>query len=368
MSEYIGFNPDWISPPGDTMVDILAERQISTSDFARQMGQSPRHAQQLLQGQLEITPELAQQLEAVLGAPASFWATRESQYRNAVVRLEQESKRQSATQWLKELPLKDMLNFGWINKLAANMEEACLDFFGVTSIDEWKNTNQALLQAVAFRTSPSYKQQAGAVSAWLRKGELEANLIDTKPWDASRFTETLPDIRTLTRKADPQVFIPELRRLCAGCGVAVVTIRAPQGCRASGATRFLTPEKALLLLSFRHLSDDHFWFSFFHEAGHLLLHSKKSLFIEESKMTASKEEDEANEFAARALIPLQYETELLGLSADERGVMKFSRRIGIARGIVVGQLQHRRIIKRNQLNNLKTRYTWGDDNSPCNKI
>ena len=102
MSEYIGFNPDWISPPGDTMVDILAERQISTSDFARQMGQSPRHAQQLLQGQLEITPELAQQLEAVLGAPASFWATRESQYRNAVVRLEQESKRQSATQWLKE--------------------------------------------------------------------------------------------------------------------------------------------------------------------------------------------------------------------------------------------------------------------------
>ena len=137
-------------------------------------------------------------------------------------------------------------------------------------------------------------------------------------------------------------------------------VRAPRGCRASGATRFLSANKALLMLSFRYLSDDHFWFTFFHEGGHLLLHSEKSLFLEGADMPSSREEEEANDFAARALIPLEFQPLLAGLNADARGVIRFARQVGVSPGIVVGQLQHLGRVDRGQLNGLKRRFRWGE--------
>jgi HTH-type transcriptional regulator/antitoxin HigA len=141
----------------------------------------------------------------------------------------------------------------------------------------------------------------------------------------------------------------------------VVIVRAPTGCRASGATRFVSASKALLLLSFRYLSDDHFWFTFFHEAGHLLLHGEKALFLEGAEMSATKEEEEANEFAARVLIPPEFHTALLDLSVNGREVIRFAKFTGVSPGIIVGQLQHHGRVKRNQLNSLKRWFKWGSD-------
>jgi Zn-dependent peptidase ImmA (M78 family) len=108
------------------------------------------------------------------------------------------------------------------------------------------------------------------------------------------------------------------------------------------------------------LTDDHFWFTFFHEAGHLLLHGKQGMFLEEMVPCESKEEDEANEFAAGLLIPEIHRADLTNLSLDGREVMRFARKIGVSPGIVVGQLQHLRVFTRKQLNNLKVRYTWSE--------
>src|SRR5262245_53695423 len=136
----------------------------------------------------------------------------------------------------------------------------------------YTSTYVGLQQIAAFRTSPSFDSQPSAVAAWLRQGEIETEAFDCNHWDPIRFRESLADIRSLTRQKEPRRFIPALQRCCAESGVAVAIVRAPKGCRASGATRFLTRHKALLMLSFRYLTDDQFWFTFFHEAGHLLLH------------------------------------------------------------------------------------------------
>src|SRR6185503_7262686 len=130
------------------------------------------------------------------------------------------------------------------------------------------------------------------------------------------------------------------KKLCAESGVAVISLRAPTGCRASGATRFLSANKAILMLSFRHLSDDHFWFTFFHEAGHLLLHGKKRFFLEADELTTTTEENEANAFAASTLVPAEFRHELLTLQPTHKAVIRFAMHVGIAPGIVVGQLQH----------------------------
>jgi HTH-type transcriptional regulator / antitoxin HigA len=182
--------------------------------------------------------------------------------------------------------------------------------------------------------------------------------IECAPWDPQRFRESLSEVRRLTFAKDPNHFLPALRRLCAATGVALAVVRAPNGCRASGATRFLSPEKAVLLLSFRYLSDDQFWFTFFHEAGHLLLHGQESLFLEGLDTQSTIQEQEANQFAEQVIIPAEFREAFLALRMEARAIVRFAKRVGIAPGIVAGQLQHFHRIPRNHFNGLKRRYKW----------
>jgi HTH-type transcriptional regulator/antitoxin HigA len=363
MTESSTFRPDWVSAPGDTIADLLEERKLSPVAFARRLGCTPERTSQLLDGRDRITSDIARRLEEILGASEAFWMSRELQYREGVARLNRETRYESSTEWLRELPLNDMIRFGWLRPARnPNAQVAeCLNFFGVSSVAAWHEAYTGILEAAAFRASSTFVSRPGAIAAWLRQGEIESDAVSGSPWDATRFREALQELRSLTRRKDPNLFIPELKKRCAECGVAVAVVRAPDGCTASGATRFLSPSRALMLLSFRHLSDDHFWFTFFHEAGHLLLHSKKALFLEGANMVSTKEEDEANEFSARVLIPSDSQPALLNLRANAYEVIRFAVRVGIAPGIVVGQLQHRGRIKRNQLNSLKRRFTWEDD-------
>lgn len=356
------FQPYWASPPGDTMAEILEERNLSPIKFADQIGYTVGHTNDLLHGNLPITIEIAEQLERILGVSATFWMNRESQYREDIARLQIKSPSSMDERWLNEIPVKDMIQFGWLSSTHRHAEKMaeCLRFFGVPNVAAWRETYHNILETAAFRTSPSFDSQSGAVAAWIRQGQIESTRIDSRDWDAERFQITLPSIRALTRKRNPSAFIPELQKLCAESGVAVVIARAPTGCRASGATLFLSPSKALLLLSFRYLSDDHFWFSFFHEAAHLVLHDKDALFLEGMEMCSAREEQEANEFAARTLIPEQFKLELSNLPLDGREVIRFARKVGVSPGIVVGQLQYLGLINPRQLNNLKTRYSWLD--------
>lgn len=349
------FRPDWASAPGDTITNILGERQLSLNEFAKRIEQSPEYAKDLLQGRATITLAVARRLVHVLGASVEFWVSRDFQFREDVARFSAADK-----EWLNELPVGDMIKFGWLKPTPRPSEElaACLRFFDVPSVPAWRQTYASLRAMVAFRTSPSFDSRPAAVAAWLRQGEVEGEAIECSPWDPTRFHESLTSIRALTRERDPKRFIPKLRELCASGGVAVAIVQAPNGCRASGATRFLSPNKALLLLSFRFLSDDQFWFSFFHEAGHLLLHGNQGFFLEGDDTPSTTQEQEANDFAEGALVPPEFREALLGLPLNGREVIRFAHRAGISPGIVVGQLQHHGRYTYRQLNNLKRRFKW----------
>jgi HTH-type transcriptional regulator / antitoxin HigA len=360
MDNHDAFTPDWLSAPGETMSDLMAERDLSLVDFAMHIGQTAQQTSKLLHGRASLTPDIARRLEVVLGGSSGFWMAREAQYRDDVARLCPEAQRSADAKWLNELPVKDMTRFGWLEAVTRPAEKVaeCLAFFGAPNVSAWRATYGGMLELAAFRTSTKLSSQPGAVAAWLRQGVIESASIACGPWDPSRFQDQLQLVRGLSRKRDPKRFLPTLKQLCAECGVAVVIMRAPTGCRASGATLFLSPDKALLLLSFRYLSDDSFWFTFFHEAGHLILHGQKAVFLEGEGMVTTREEKDANEFAADVLVPSELKSALLNLPVDGRQVIRFARRIGVSPGIVVGQLQHLGRLKHSQLNNLKTRFVW----------
>lgn len=360
------FYPDWASAPGDTINDILDERNISADHFAELMDSVAEDIEDLLVGRTTITISTARQLSRVLGASCEFWMSRDFHFRESVKRLNQEGQ-----EWLRKLPLSDMVSFGWLERAPLPAEEldVCLQYFNVANVMEWKSSYSALGRIAAFRTSPSYDSRTESVATWLRQGEIQADRIQCSTWNPEQFEQSLVRVRELTLQKDPSSFIPQLQQLCSKSGVAVVIVRAPVGCRASGAARFVAEDKALLQLSSRHLTDDHFWFTFFHEAGHLLLPSQKSLnlsiledadacLIYEPGATETPREEEANHFAARVLIPEEFERKLKALRPRPLSIAKFAKEVGTSPGIVVGQLQHQDKIPHRHFNGFKQRFKW----------
>lgn len=369
MSNIQPFRPNWASSPGDTILDILNERQISRADFENLTCLSPSDTDDLLNGRTTITISLARRITAVLGASVSFWMSRDIQYRQDTKRLAEGS----GVDWIRELPLSDMVRFGWITPPPSPSDElsTCLRFFGMTSLSQWNNYYHGSQAMSAFRTSPSIDSRPASVAAWLRQGEIEAKEIPCASWNPRGFQSSLREIRNLTRQKDPARFLPRLVDICAANGVAVVVVRCPSGCRASGATRFISPRKAILQLSFRYLSDDHFWFTFFHEAAHLVLHqsppstsdtpdSGGDWILEGLEQSPSTNEDSANEFAARVLIPDSFQRDLSTIPLTPRSIIRLAHDAGISPGIVVGQLQHAGRLGYHRMNNLKRRFQWQD--------
>lgn len=358
MTRSAEFFPAWASPPGETVRQLAAKRNLRSDDLARAVGLPPADLSQLFNGELPITAARAKGLAGVVGASVRFWLAREAQYRADVQALQDDCR-----QWVSSLPFADMVRYGWLKTATSTGEKLryALEFFEVSTVDEWRDiwlSDRAGL--TAYRTSPVFAAQSASVAVWLRQGELAAEELEVGSWSRECFERLLPSLKSLTRVREPAEFIPQLQKQCAACGVAVVIVRAPKGCPASGATR-VKNGRAILQLSVRYLRDDSFWFTFFHEAGHLVLHEDR-LFLEWSdrRELDSHEEAEANKFAGQVLIPPSEEAALRALPHEYRSIMRFAKNLSISPGIVVGQLQHRGLVRQDKLNFLKKRYSWAE--------
>lgn len=355
------FEPNWASPPGATVLDLLLERQVPVKELASRVHKDVQSVSRLVYGVERLTTDWAECLSALLGASPSFWLRREEIYRADLRRLS-ESTELAPNTWLSDVPLKDLVRFGWIEQ-GASAEETALNacaFFGVTTSSSFEQKYKRVFAASAYRASSAYVTRPSAVAAWLRQGEIEAFAVDCDPWDRVKLSDSLDSIRALTLEADPLKFLPELQQTLAACGVAMVVARTPEGCRASGATRFLHSGQALMQLSFRYLADDQFWFTVFHEIGHLLLHAHDELFLEGLEDRNSEAEREADEFALRTLFAEVGTEALDSVDTTTRGILRLARDAGVSSGVVVGQLQKRGRVSYRHFNKLKARYAWAD--------
>ena len=250
-----------------------------------------------------------------------------------------------------------MIKLGWIAKTTDKISQIkeILRFFGVASPEQWKTV--WLEYQVAYRQTQRFETCAESVSAWLRKGEIEAGKISCQPFDKNRFSEVLDNIRELTVKP-PHMFQQRLVELCASAGVAVVFVPELPQTGVYGATRWLG-EKAIIQLSLRYKSNDNLWFTFFHEAGHIIKHGRKEIFIEGNGLDDEKEE-EANAFAKDRLIPpAEYKRFVSSWDGRSLGpIVSLASRIRIAPGIVIGRLQHDKRLPNSHGNKLKVFYCW----------
>jgi HTH-type transcriptional regulator / antitoxin HigA len=354
--QVLRYQPDHATPTGQTLRSTLDSLGMTQAELAARAGLSLKHVNQIVQGVAPVTHETSLLLEKVTGVSARTWNALEATYRDRVLRVDDRQALASDAEWLSELPVKELIRRGRLppaTDQATLVDEVCR-FFGVASRSSWERVWREPL--ASFRRSATLKSDAGAVAAWLRIGEIEAQAVEVEPFDARRFRQSLDEIRGLT-VSSPEEFVPRLIQACARSGVALVFVPEIKGARCWGAARWLTPTKALIELSLRYKSDDHLWFSFFHEAAHLLLHGKKETYITTDRFTDDAEE-EANVFAATFLIPRKYKSRLRTLRVSD--VREFAAELGIAPGIVVGRLQKEGILDWGEGNSLKKRFRFQD--------
>jgi HTH-type transcriptional regulator/antitoxin HigA len=355
------FAPDYVVPPGATVADLLEEHGMTQTELARRLGVSLKHVNQVVKGVASISAELALGLEKVFGVSAAFWLNRESLYQAEIARREEWRDLARKEEWARQFPVSELKRRGLIPADARGpaLVGALLHFFGIATPRQWTDPR------VAYRKSLKFESDPYALSAWLRAGELEANEIDCEPYDAEKFLDVLQVARSLTRD-DPSEWHPRLVEACASAGVALAVVDVFPKARVNGATRWLTPTKALIQLSVRYRWEDIFWFTFFHEAGHVVLHRKRESFIEPERRRAGdvsgewlRFEQEADRFASKTLIPQEYQRVLKTLRLGD--VERFAKQLGIAPAIVVGRLQHERLLPFNTGNALRRRLIITDE-------
>ncbi|HWS83732.1 MAG TPA: HigA family addiction module antitoxin [Ktedonobacteraceae bacterium] len=357
------YYPDYVSSPGEMLLETLEAIGMPQSELAKRMNYPVKTINEIIQAKTAVTTEMALQLEQVLRVSTYFWLKREQRYQEYLTRLAADQRLSSWVAWLSEIPMEEMMRRGWMARCTDPSQQVfeALKFFGACSPDAW----QAIFvecQMARYRQSATVQSHLGALSAWLRQGELESQEIDyVAPYNAEAFRDALSTTRALTTQP-VSVFQKELVRLCANAGVAVVFVPELPNTGIWGATQWLASSegKALIELTLGYQTDDHFWFTFFHEAGHILLHGEPQVFLEIDDKDREKEEYEADTFASYMLIPRHQWQQFIAQRSyhSKARIEEFAKEVGIAPGIVIGRLQHENLLPENERNDLKRHLEW----------
>jgi HTH-type transcriptional regulator/antitoxin HigA len=349
-----GWNPDWATHPGEHLDEHIEARGLSQAAFARLADLSPKLVSTIIAGKNPVTAETALKLERVLGLKAYVWTGLQAKYDLHVARLN-EQRTFDANQWLARFPLKELRSRKVLPEGgdAGALVESLLVFMGIGSPGAYEAKLSAL--AVHHRQSLAYESSRDHVYTWLLLGERKARSVKLPVFDEKRFVQAVGEIRSLTT-SPPEIFEPRMKQLCQSSGVALVfEPPLPKTC-LFGSARWPDTDHAIIQMSLRMKSNDHFWWTFFHEAGHIALHRGKN-FADDKAAVGDGFETEADDWANEILFGSDGLRALLAARPrSEQEVKSWAARFDLHPGIVVGCLQHHKVLPFTHLNGLKVRF------------
>ena len=335
------YRPNIAIHPGETLGSTISTLKMTQADLAERTGLTTKTINEIIQGKNPITPESAMKLSAVFGTSATFWNNLQRNYEEALVRIQTEKEIEEELCLLSNFQCySELARWEYVEKTRDPKRKIVnlQNFFGISSLKLVPKVH-----AIAFRQTEHTKVAKESLAAWLRCGEIEAKKQKLSEYDEDKLYNSINKLRSLTMRL-PEEFSKELTEICSSFGIAVAFVPYFKKTYVNGATKWLNADNALIQLSLRGRYDDIFWFTFFHELGHILKHGKKEQFVEfdyENKNISKDKEEEANEFACNTLIPKGEYSEFIrqnDFSIDS--IKAFAERLVISPSIVAGRLSH----------------------------
>ena len=355
MATITQYYPQTVSHPGTTLAEILAEKEMGAKEFAVRTGKPEKTISDVLHGRSGITPEMGILFEQVLKIPAHFWINRQRAYEEYLARVEYQKTIEEGVEWSKTFPYAKMASLGWVTPTIKKEEKVInlFDYFEVSNTKGYYDFyhNQKLL--VNFRISLKENENAGAIAAWLRQGEIQADVLNIPEFDKKKLTEILSKLKAVM-VSQPEDFFAQIQALCSCAGVKVVHTPCLPKAPIHGSTRWLN-DVPLVQLSGRYKRNDIFWFTFFHEIGHILLHGKKYISIENIEYDGENQiyESEADTFSADLLLSKEQEREIISNhTLTITDVIRYAKKFQTHPAIIIGRLQHLKLVPFGLGNNL----------------
>lgn len=337
------------TPPGATIKEQLKEREMSQKEFAARMDMSEKHISRLINGEVQLTPDMAIRLEVVLGVPAKFWNNLEAAYRERIIRVESENAMEADEVLARMLPYCEMAKYGWIPS-TRNVKEKVINLRKYFEVVELSLLADKQITRIACRRLAVTEKSDLALMAWAQEAKIKAREIVTEPIDIKKLMNLIPEIRKMTLQK-PVEFCNLLKEKLGKCGIALVFLPHLKGSFLQGAS-FMDGSKIVLGLTARGKDADKFWFSLFHELGHIILGH-----IGQQDGTSDQDEKDADIWSRNELIPIEAFKKFTGQHVfTTDSVKNFANHIGVAPGIVVGRLQNEGYILHSMMNDLKEHY------------
>ena len=337
------------TPPGATIKEQLLDRGLSQKEFAVRMSMSEKHISKLINGEVQLTHDVAVRLEMVLGVPAKFWNNLEAIYREKLIKANAENEMDEDIELVKKFPYNELAKNGWIPS-TKNVQEKVINLRKYFEVVQLKLIYNSQITRIACRRLAETEKGDYALIAWAQRAKIEARNIKTKSINVKKLSELISEIRAMTTMS-PETFCPKLINMLADCGIALVFLPHIGGSFLHGAT-FYDGNKIVIGLTVRGKDADKFWFSLFHEIAHILYGH-----IGQSEGTTDEDEATADKFACDTLIKQDDFNDFTAANDFSReAIIKFADKIGIDCGIVVGRLQKEGRIDYNWHNDLKTKY------------
>jgi len=349
-----------LSCPGDTIQEHIDFIGMSQAELAERLGRSVPKLNELIKGKAPITKETAQKLEYVLGVDAGFWLNLEKQYQEELLEIEQLEFLAKCNDWIKGFPLAELKKKRILpyTRKTNELVEALLRFFKVGSPKEWSAIYEE--SSLAFKIELKYTSNPKAISTWLQIGELQAESLKIASFDKKELTKKLPEIQKLSYE-QPENWLAQLQSICASFGVALAYTPSIPKAPIYGATRWIKKKSIpLIQITDRNKDYNSFWFTFYHELGHIRYHNKSDIFLSglDEINPDEEKEKEADEFAIKMLFPESVREEVFAYpNFDAEIILNLSEKLQVHPSIIVGQIQRtfNHLYKSIELNSLKTR-------------
>ncbi len=346
--------------PGYYIADIIEDMGISQSEFATRMGTTPKTLSNLVNGQANISNDLAKKLSTMMGTGAEVWLNLQSAYDQKVIEIQQARDFDEQSEIVREIDYGYFVNvvgLPFTRNVGEKVANLC-KFFMVSDL-------RIMLQPdflVNFRSGIINQSQKNVINsrAWIQTAINLSKNIETMPYNADRLKGYLPELRSMTLQ-EPEAFFPRMKEIFSECGIAFVLLPHLKNSGVNGAVKWVSDDRVVLAMNNRGLHADTFWFSLFHEIKHVFQQKVKTVFVncstEEMMDMNHGLEREADTFARDYLIPpadFRRFAPTKYTSDDE--IVVFAEKIGIHPGIVAGRLQHDNIIPQNRCSKLKEKY------------
>ena len=356
-------SPELIIHPGDTLEEILEDKEMTQKELARRADVTEKHVSQVINGKKNISNTFAKKLEYSLGVSASFWMNLQANYDQELIEYREVNEiLQEEIDIVKKL--KEVISYikknGLIKKDTSIPELVILmrGFLGVSNL-----TNIPSVESyTAYRVQNSIRIDEYVLFAWEKLCEVATEkIILEKSLDLDTLKKKIPEIKKLmSKEPDPNIVVHNLEKLFSECGISFKVMKNFTGAPVQGFIKKTSEGRLLLCMTIRQHFADIFWFTLFHEIGHIINGDIKNKFIDFTNYD-SIEEEKANNFARNTLIPDAIFNEFCneGIFTENR-IIEFSQECEVPPFIVVGRLQKEKFLDWRDYYHLKARYIWSD--------